>query len=420
MQIEEDILNELRGSYKTSFYSIYLNGKYNEDISKMLPKDQGTLLHEYIHYLQNISTPFGMYMSMTRYSFMYQILHDIIVNDTIHIPVNPILSKQSVASWKKLTKVLGTSNLDRGQSIDWSKEIKVELYSENVEGSDIENAIFNVVLTDGTQVDIEIGAIIVMETMSALYQSLIDHNASHSDIPYNIIQKYCKKYYPRLASDTRKLICLCYASLYTLCPGAQLIRLIKDYGNNDSIDGYTAFYQFVNSYNSGRKVDGSPKTLVEYVDEMIDKFKTMMAKILTSKIEFLDVIFEPIRLSQKWVPVVSALYDQTPFSLNHFKTIIDNVGLPYIHTSYQQYSFPNIEGKSKPSQDLIELIALQTIYSFFTTTKNDDKECELSYMCKGNIYNEDHCKNHPWTQEIKCPFSVLCNAYGIDRKKIIG
>ena len=86
--------------------------------------------------------------------------------------------------------------------------------------------------------------------------------------------------------------------------------------------------------------------------------------------------------------MVSALYDQTPFSLNHFKTIIDNVGLPYIHTSYQQYSFPNIEGKSKPSQDLIELIALQTIYSFFTTTKNDDKECELSYMCKGNIYNE--------------------------------
>ena len=166
--------------------------------------------------------------------------------------------------------------------------------------------------------------------------------------------------------------------MYTLCPGAQLIRLIKDYGNNDSIDGYTAFYQFVNSYNSGRKVDGSPKTLVEYVDEFFDKFITMMAKILTSKIEFLDVIFEPIRLSQKWVPVVSALYDQTPFSLNHFKTIIDNVGLPYIHTSYHQYSFPNIEGKSKPSQDLIELIALQTIYSFFTTTKNDDKECELS------------------------------------------
>lgn len=253
MHIEEEILNELRGSYLTSFYSIYLNGKYNEDISKMSQNDQGTLLHEYIHYLQNISTPFGMYMSMTSYSFMYQSLHDIIVNDTIHIPVNPILSKQSVASWKKLTAVLGTSNLDRCQFIDWSKEIRVLLDTKDVEGSKIEKAIFKVALTDGTQVDLEIGAIIVMETMSALYQSLIDPNASHPDIPYNIIMKYCQKYYPRLASDSRKLICLCYASLYTLCPGAQLIRLIKDYGNNDSIDGYTAFYQFVNSYNAGKK-----------------------------------------------------------------------------------------------------------------------------------------------------------------------
>lgn len=111
MQIEEEILNELRGSYTTSFYSIYLDGSYNEDISKMSQKDQGTLLHEYVHYLQNISTPFGMYISMAMYSLMYQSLHNIITNDTIHIPVNPVLSKQSVASCKKLTAVLGTKNL---------------------------------------------------------------------------------------------------------------------------------------------------------------------------------------------------------------------------------------------------------------------------------------------------------------------
>lgn len=47
MQIEKEILNELRGLYRTSFYSIYLNGTYNEDISKMSKSDQGTLLYEY-------------------------------------------------------------------------------------------------------------------------------------------------------------------------------------------------------------------------------------------------------------------------------------------------------------------------------------------------------------------------------------
>lgn len=414
MEIEEEIINELRGSYKTSFYSIYLNGNYNEDISRMSLKGQGTLLHEYVHYLQNISTPFGMYMSMTKYSLMYQSLHNIIINNTIHIPVNPVFSKQSVASYKKLTAVLGTKKLDGGLDIDWSKETSVVLDAKDVEGSNIEKAIFNVTLTDGKQVDI--GAIIVMETMSALYQSLIDSKAFHPDVPYNILMKF----YSNLASDTRKLICLYYASLYTLCPGAQLIRLIKDYGNNNSIDGYTAFYQFVNTYNAGRKVDGSLRTLTEYVDEMINKFKTMITNILTSKKEFLDVIFEPVRLSQKWVPIVSALYDETPFSLNHFKTTIENVSLPYIHTSYKQHSFPYLKGKSSASLDLIELIALQVVYSYFTTTKKYGKECGLSYMCKENKYNEDHCKNHPWTQEIVCPFSVVCNAYEIDKKTIIG
>ena len=51
-----DELLELRGCYSTSFYSIYLNGTYKPDISQMTRKNQGTLLHEYIHFIQNVST----------------------------------------------------------------------------------------------------------------------------------------------------------------------------------------------------------------------------------------------------------------------------------------------------------------------------------------------------------------------------
>lgn len=74
-----DDLLELRGSYATSFYKIYLNGSYNPDISQMTQKDQGTLLHEYIHFIQNVSTVWGMYLSMYIYSEMYQTLHALAV-----------------------------------------------------------------------------------------------------------------------------------------------------------------------------------------------------------------------------------------------------------------------------------------------------------------------------------------------------
>ena len=79
---------ELRGCYSTSFYSIYLNGIYNPDISQMTQKDQGTLLHEYIHFIQNVSTVWGMYFSMYIYNVMYQTLHALTVQQEITIPIN--------------------------------------------------------------------------------------------------------------------------------------------------------------------------------------------------------------------------------------------------------------------------------------------------------------------------------------------
>ena len=268
MQIEEEILNELRGQYTTSFYSIYLNGFYDADISKMSKRDQGTLLHEYIHYLQNISTLWGIYQSMTIYSLMHQSLHEVIANDPVTIPVSPNFEAQTISSYKKMKTLLGTRSLERGKYIDWTKDIKVDFFQVTVDGTTVEKVSCEVFLMNGGKEIIDLGAIIVKETMAALYQSLVDPSSSHPDIPYNIILKYCQKYYPKLATDVRKLICLCYASLFTLCPGAQLMRLIRDYGNRDDIDGHTAFYQFVNTYDAGKKKDGTSRTLMEYVDEM--------------------------------------------------------------------------------------------------------------------------------------------------------
>ena len=87
MENIEDILQELRGSYSTSFYSIYLDGTYDADLSKMTQRDQGTLLHEYIHFLQNISTPWGMRLSQYIYSCMTETLHELVTQNEVAIPV---------------------------------------------------------------------------------------------------------------------------------------------------------------------------------------------------------------------------------------------------------------------------------------------------------------------------------------------
>lgn len=66
-KMDKELLAQLRGEYSTSFYRIFMDGKYDQDLSRMSQKDLGTFVHEYIHYVQNISTLWGMYESMIRY-----------------------------------------------------------------------------------------------------------------------------------------------------------------------------------------------------------------------------------------------------------------------------------------------------------------------------------------------------------------
>lgn len=412
-----DELLELRGCYSTSFYSIYLNGTYEPDISQMTRKDQGTLLHEYIHFIQNVSTVWGMYLSTYIYSIMHQTLHKLTIQQEITIPIDIELSAQEKSTQKRINLAYGTKELkDRNANIDWRVPVKIEIKNEECEGRLFEIPVMAATLDNGAKENIEIGSLIVMENMSALYQSLIDPTANHPDVPYNIIVNYCKQYYPKLATDTRKLICLCYASLFTLVPGSQLIDLIKLHGD-DELDGCEIFQRFVGNYTV-KTQNGKASNLVDFVDEMIVGFKKNLGMMLHSKLDYLEHIFKPLKLSSQWIPVVTALYDETPFSVEHFKKMIEQIGLPYLYTSNRQYSFPNGIGSNNASSDLIEMLGLQTMYSYFRTPKNGECNCQLAYMCQGGLYKEDRCKNKPWSSEIQCPFSEVASWFELEKKTI--
>ena len=406
MENIEDILQELRGSYSTSFYSIYLDGTYDADLSKMTQRDQGTLLHEYIHFLQNISTPWGMRLSQYIYSCMTETLHELVTQNEVAIPVK-IQVDQTLS--QQIGLAYGTSKLKTPRaSIDWSKGIGLFINEKDINGKKYEIPVFRVALNTGGTEDLEIGGLVVMETMASLYQSLIDPNASHPDVPYNLIVRFCQQYYPSLAADTRKLICLYYVSLVASFPGTKLIDLIKRHGN-DNLDGYQVFQKFVKD---------TPDMVIA-VDNMINQFKQLLRKILHSDLDYLAAIFEPVKLSSEWVPVVTALYDKEPFDLGHFQTMISQIGMPYLHTSCRQYSFPNGIGKGEASLDLVELIGLQTVYRYFRTPKGSECECGLSYMCRGEkIYDETRCKKTPWSRDMRCPFSQVASWFGLDKKVV--
>lgn len=81
--------NNSQGEYKPAFMQIRIHDSYDGNIDELDIPTLGTLVHEYIHFLQNVSTPWGLYDSMVRYNIMaetYAVVEN--ATSTITLPLN--------------------------------------------------------------------------------------------------------------------------------------------------------------------------------------------------------------------------------------------------------------------------------------------------------------------------------------------
>ena len=62
--------NNSKGEYQPAFMQIRIHNSFDGNIDELDVPTLGTLVHEYIHFLQNVSTPWGLYDSMVRYNIV--------------------------------------------------------------------------------------------------------------------------------------------------------------------------------------------------------------------------------------------------------------------------------------------------------------------------------------------------------------
>lgn len=85
--MEKELLEKaLRGYYRTGCFHIYLAGSFDQDLTKMSQSDLGTFLHEYVHFLQNISTPYGIFEAVALNEAAVETFIDIKPKKEIELP----------------------------------------------------------------------------------------------------------------------------------------------------------------------------------------------------------------------------------------------------------------------------------------------------------------------------------------------
>lgn len=422
--IEKDFLGieiqeEIRGMYRPSFMQMYLNFHYDGNFDNLTLQDKGTFIHEYIHFLQNVSTPYGLYQSMFFYSKMLESYKVIKSFKTIKLPLR--LDKNVELIQRDTILKLGMGD----NPLLWEKNIKVDMDKNiisrrslcTIDGKKYPKIETSLSFIDGTQISFTLGSQIIKESMASMYQRIIDPNVNRNDLPYNFVELFCKQKYPNIADDKKKLISICYISLFSRFPSELLMTELQYANEHLEKNGKELFNDFVNNESiilpNNRKMN-----VVDFFDDIINKFKNILEKcLINAQLDYLDAVLERVRLSHNFVPIISVLYDEGTNLLDCFPILKDYFGTPYIYTPYGEYLFPESTfNKGDSSNEIMALIGFQALFHIlFEKFVN----CPLYIICQGTKMEKAECFEHkPWEGN-DCAISIMAKTIGLDKVKIL-
>lgn len=414
---QEELDDCLRGFYSNSFFHIYIDADFNIDISQIADqKDKGTALHEYVHYLQNIGTLWGLYCSINKYEKIIEFKNAILTANDIQRPFKFPLSDRINKNEKYIEQGNGFIGYPKW-IIDIHKPVDFKPKPVTVNGKKQEQIEVTFTLVDGTEQKIILGAHIIKESMASLFQSLLDLEATHYDVPYNLVKILAERHFPNIANDTNKLICCCHTSLFSMTPGCSLINIFMETENDLTINGFDLFDRYVHTKNviNGK---GIRKTMLEFFNDMLEGFKKMLSYNLDAPLDYIETALDRVRLDGEFYPFLSVLYENGAFADKDFSELIGYYGIPYVQTSRYGIFFPrgNKDGGIEASIDVLELIVQEALYRNFVDPDRISV-CPLYYMCQGSPYEKDECTEKPW-EGTMCAYTTVSDKLGLRNKNI--
>ena len=301
-----ELEKELKGSYSTSFFHIYMDGEFQTDLNLLSTNDRGTFIHEYVHYWQNIGTLWGLGNSILFYNEIRCLVNEIKSINDIKIPLHINFPKNICRERKKYTIGNGTCSYDKyeGKCIDRSQKIVMSFDYDTSLGVRIPTIKLHIRFTDGSENDLYLGAHIIKESMAAMYQSLIDTESSHPDVPYNIIKILCMDYYPNYCNNIEFLICACYASLFSMKPGDTFIQLMEYAAKENITDGITLLSTHFDTCTVCSSKHNSRISITKCFDDMIDCFIKNLEDNLIAPLDYIKTVLNRMRLSHGWLPLL--------------------------------------------------------------------------------------------------------------------
>jgi hypothetical protein len=167
-------MNNDRGVYTPAFFTMYVDGECKLNPLDMSIKDLGTFMHEYTHYIQNISTSFGLMSTQNYLIYIESLLKEVREKNIRNFPpkqfIIPPIVQNNLLRFKLHAGDKNALEID----FDDIKIVKkgVDLSTKGVDPSTFKTEMNVVLFYKGGSLirEIKFGSHIIKESMALLVQ----------------------------------------------------------------------------------------------------------------------------------------------------------------------------------------------------------------------------------------------------------
>lgn len=421
----DSLLNGRTNKYESNFFHIYLEGESplkNFGYKDVSIRDYASFIHEYIHYIQQITTPYGLKYNKYFTNSLLFFREHIESNETLTTPILLEEVNQAAEDFKsELLNKNGSRDFSKGNIDDIEiKEEDITIAKENATAVNV--GVYDFVNNRHFEEGFQFGYTCIMESMAHLVQSLINPELFHREIPYQSAQIICDKIRPDLKSDTKLLISICYTSLFSNNPGHAFFEILKSANINES--GIDLFRRYMRDYSVTFQEVSMP--IYRMMHCLMDEFIKNLQVLLGNDLIYLKEVMSNCKVgsSSGTSILLEIIYNENLLKTESLEKLLDFYGFPAIDSNNSDIVVPCNQETGKPYAETAYLLSLELIVARLKEV-DGKKEC-IRYSICDRITREnnkelidENCAEFQWNKKLPCLFSAGLSYWRLSGKSFV-
>lgn len=409
--------------YKPYFFRIVLPFKVEQDLTKYEIKDLSRFVHEYIHFIQNLYTPWGLFTSFQSYSRMKRMLEEIKHNtdQDILIPYECELTDHD--KWYVPIFAIGegkrfSENNNSVDNIEFNPATLIKVNRVKHNGNNKPMITIEIDTIPYGKQEIVLGAWIIKESMAQIIQTSIFSDNNEVDrpnvIPYDFVSIFCKQYAPSLYGHLDKLVAICWASLFSMCPGESFMDLVDFAERNPQLSAIEIFDNHISI--SQIRINNSKQTVSfeEFMNDIRIQFLEHLEFFVDMQCGYFRRILSGISIKEVLSNILAIVGNRDP---NEIDSITQELGMPIVFGEANSSCIPFLKEDPESFNSIMKLFGMELVYGFLCSK---GCKCPSLTMCEKDegIEKQYECISNPLMVSIDCPMNFATKIVGIHGRNI--